>query len=779
MSDPIKVTLRRESEPNKAHVNLTGPRGESEYTSFELLWLDDVEWKAVFLSLESHTERPTTWPSGEVLGKAQELGLFLQDRPSDDRFKIIGRQLYDTVLGTEEIRSLLNRLLHLETNEIPVVEFHVQDEGSTLQAYPWELLHDGERFLFDGRHAFPVRHVNFEEPIIPFELTENLQVLYVVPRPSMASYEGYTDLPIREKPHLEYLNRYYPEHLALETLPANTLDALQRRLVGSENPVHAIHIDTHGGFGWLCQCKRFNFPKAQECSRCNEPRSSDQIDRGYLAFETVNGDVDWVSGGELGKRLHRRGVKVVVLSACRSGLVGGKSTFNGVAGALVKQHIPAVVAMQFSIEVNQAERFTEFFYWALMNGMSLTEAVDEGRVALSEESRYRPVLYLRTDPVNYRGELFKPKSRLDPPKKLGPREKWIKRLGFKRDPFLYRDGGIDPFLQEYFYFGMKHFHDIRGDVFRLETVFVFGPPGSGKSSMRNVISQWCQKEGILPIVYNDFGPLARKHQSKEGVRVEDHVTQILKTALEDLADLAKESVAEDMPLLEAEEGKIIRNQLWLYVAEYEDEPLREHIFENLLKPSPTIEGALPLDPRELLRRFCRYVAELFGYQCVYILVDPGEGISWLVLESLLSTQRVLELSEVNVAFKFFLKEDFRDRALQIPWINQEQSRRIYDLWWPSNELHALLQARLQGCSERPRFYEALAQLTEEVDELDDRVIELSEGSPRELVAICHRLFSEHSRKWSSEDEGALLITAQEVNEVLKLFEEQHRESALE
>jgi hypothetical protein len=39
-------------------------------------------------------------------------------------------------------------LLHTES-EIPVVEFHIQDEGSLLQAYPWELLHNGKRFLFD------------------------------------------------------------------------------------------------------------------------------------------------------------------------------------------------------------------------------------------------------------------------------------------------------------------------------------------------------------------------------------------------------------------------------------------------------------------------------------------------------------------------------------------------------------------------------------------------------------------------------------------------------
>ena len=61
----------------------------------------------------------------------------------------------------------------------------------------------------------------------------------------------------------------------------------------------------------------------------------------------------------------------------------------------------------------------------------------------------------------------------------------------------------------------------------------------------------------------------------------------------------------------------------------------------------------------------------------------------------------------------------------------------------------------------------------------DRVVRLSMGSPRELVTICDRLFSEHCRQWSPEDREPLLITCQDVEEALRPFEERHRESALE
>jgi hypothetical protein len=215
---------------------LKGPKEESETYWFDLPWLDETEWQAVFLSLELQEEDPRTWPQGKVRQKAQELGLFLQDRPSDDRFKIIGQQFYNAVFGSEEIRSLLNRLLHTES-KIPVVEFHIPDEGSILQAYPWELLHNSKRFLFEGYHAFPVRHVDFDEPITQFELTGALKVLYIAPRPDMSSYEGYANLPIRERLRMEHLNRYYPDHLTLESLSANTLDALQKYLMRSKRHV--------------------------------------------------------------------------------------------------------------------------------------------------------------------------------------------------------------------------------------------------------------------------------------------------------------------------------------------------------------------------------------------------------------------------------------------------------------------------------------------------------------------------------------------------------------
>lgn len=775
MSGPIRVILGKVSE-SEAYLQLKGPDEESVSHTFLLPWLDEIEWQAVFLSLELHEEDTKTWPTkAEVLGKARSLGFF-DNRPSKERFKIIGQQLYNSTFHLDESKQQLERLLHINDG-IPVVEFHIPDEGSILQAYPWELLHNGNEFLFDGTHAFPVRHVDFDERNTPFQLTEFLRVLYVAPRPDMSSYQSYANLPIFEKLQLEYLSRNYSNNLALESLPSNSLDTLQKHLIRPENPFHIVHIDTHGDFGWLCKCKRLNHSTTSQCVQCGKAKAKENKIQGYLAFETNSKDVEWVSGEELGKRLHQREIQVVVLTACRSGLVGGSSSFNSVAGALVKNRIPAVVAMQNSITVSQAEKFVDFFYWPLIKGMPLTQAVAEVRIAFND-SWYRPVLYLRTDSNNFRGKLFEQKSSLElpdkrPPDKRTRREKWIERLGFKRDPFLYTDGEKDPYLQEYFYVHMRHFQDI-SDLSREEAVFVFGPPGSGKSSIRNVISQLYRNANILPIVYKDFGPLVRKHRNGEKIAIEDHVTLILQTALRTLTELEIVAEKEDSPLQEPEERKIIRNQLWSYVNNYEKDPRRWYFLKSLLNPESNSEVALPNDARELLGRFCRYVTEFFGYKFIYILIDPE---SWVdMLESLLSERRLLELSEDNVSFKIFLSQDIQERVLQIPWIEQERSRRFFNIEWPDEELLDLLRVRLSNSSEGR--YKSLGQLSE-VENLDDRVIRLSRGSPRELIVICNRLFSEHCRKWSPDNEEPFFITEYEVNKVLKPFEERLPKSPIE
>jgi hypothetical protein len=360
------------------------------------------------------------------------------------------------------------------------------------------------------------------------------------------------------------------------------------------------------------------------------------------------------------------------------------------------------------------------------------------------------------------------------------RREWLKLRGFKWDPFLHTRGERDPHLQRYF-----HLHNVSPfwDIVDAEKgpILIFGPPGSGKSSLRSVILRYRKNDRLLAVVYRDFGLLVSKCQEGKNVLLEDHVKQILKTALETLSTQTPTNL-----------NKILRDHLWLYVDRYIDDPYVKEILRNRLKPNPKVVGALSTDVNELLSLFCRDVTKLFSYQFVYILVDPepadiasNDAIAWQVLSPLLVERRLLEVhitddigkEKVIAAFYFFLDQKFQYRALEIPWIRHEQSTRVRSLQWNKDELRFLLQKRLLACS--AERYQHLGELSDGVDDLDERVIQLSRDSPRQLIEICDRLFSEHCRRWSPEDGESLSITRQEVDVVLKPFEEQDRESALE
>jgi len=358
------------------------------------------------------------------------------------------------------------------------------------------------------------------------------------------------------------------------------------------------------------------------------------------------------------------------------------------------------------------------------------------------------------------------------------RKEWLKYHKFRLDPFLYTDGANDPYLSQYFY-RAGIFGDVLRDPSRLETILVFGADGSGKSSLRNAIMQVCRKDGIMPVVYQDFGELVAKHEEGQSIQAQDHVTQILKIVIRILAEDADNRT---ISLSKSGNNRVIRNHLWLYVSEYENDPAVKQKLEDFLMPDRGVSGSLPKDYRESLDRLCRYVTKLLGYTCVYILVDPADDISpdsdvaWQILEPLLTAHRLLELPDYEVTFKFFMNQKFSERALQIPWIGQQQSKRVYYLEWSDDELHELLRERLKRCSERQPPYVSLGELSE-VDNLDERAIQLSGGKPRELIAICNRLFSEHCHSPVGPDR--LFITREEVDKALAPFLRREKESELE
>jgi CHAT domain-containing protein len=68
-------------------------------------------------------------------------------------------------------------------------------------------------------------------------------------------------------------------------------------------------------------------------------------------------------------------LRLVVLNACEGARISPEDPFSGVAQTLVRESIPAVIAMQFEITDDAAVAFAEDFYRATAQGYPVDAAL--------------------------------------------------------------------------------------------------------------------------------------------------------------------------------------------------------------------------------------------------------------------------------------------------------------------------------------------------------------------------------------------------------------------
>ena len=124
---------------------------------------------------------------------------------------------------------------------------------------------------------------------------------------------------------------------------------------------------------------------------------------GFLVLENDAGTSDRLPSGDLALMLDGAGARLVVLGACESATRDDNGPWTGVASALTRNDVPAVVAMQYKVLDANASRFMAPFYAAIFAGRSIDEAVWEGRRAIflagsgvTERDWGVPALYSRT-----------------------------------------------------------------------------------------------------------------------------------------------------------------------------------------------------------------------------------------------------------------------------------------------------------------------------------------------------------------------------------------------
>lgn len=328
--------------------------------------------------------------------------------PGSDVEKLLIRAI---ALSEHQQKKLVLRLkLSADANRV---------QHSRLADYPWELLHDGQRFLC--HHSIEVsRYIAYNAVAPRLPAVEKLNVLLI----SSEAFSDDIDLKPLSRKEREAIRKGLQTaekdgHISLKRLDIPTFANLRSYLTEHrrEDSPHVLHFDGHGLFGQKCrECGTIHkTTKGKRCRNCQAPLPPPQ---GYLVFEDNHRNADYISAERLGTLLQKSSlsdgngqtgrVALAVLSACQSGMaVAGESVFNGAAQKLIEHRVPAVVAMQYSVAVESATQFAEQFYRSLGQKNSLAVAVSQAREAMDVEGNqwYRPVLYLRWRD-NEGGQLF-------------------------------------------------------------------------------------------------------------------------------------------------------------------------------------------------------------------------------------------------------------------------------------------------------------------------------------------------------------------------------------
>ncbi len=265
------------------------------------------------------------------------------------------------------------------------LKLRLQDAPS-LADLPWEFLFDpdGKRFLAQSVQTPVVRYLELRERIAPLRAALPLRILGMVSSPS-----DYAELNVEdEQARLEKALKTLIEkgQVQVTWLAKATLGELRRALRAEQ--YHVFHFIGHGGF-------------------------DRQTEQGVLTLVDESGR-GWLADAErLGVLLHdHRSLRLAVLNACEGARSTPADPFASVAGSLVRQGIPAVIAMQFEISDRAACAFAEEFYAALAQGYAVDAALAEARKAiycLPEDVEWgTPVLYMRSPD----GVLFEVTDRL-------------------------------------------------------------------------------------------------------------------------------------------------------------------------------------------------------------------------------------------------------------------------------------------------------------------------------------------------------------------------------
>ena len=396
--------------------------GESKRFTFtaplDSIEADDLRWY-----LESYH----LWPTSVFKARAADI---------ERRLPQWGRQLYAEAAKTDLAKAALSawqnaadgseRRFSILVDSDPIEGASLEEKaataeaGSLLLSLPWELLHDGRDYLFQGGRAVHVRRRlpnRQHQLVLPTRLP--IRILLVSPRPE-DKRTGYIDHRISAKPLMDAVDNL-GDLATLTVLAPPTFPALQhalQRAREASQPFDVVHFDGHGvydrehGLGGLC---------------FEDPKDAQKLER--RAMQLIHAE-------KLAGVMRDYRIPLGFLEACQSAKTEEDPTAS-VAAKLLDEGVASVVAMSHSVLVETAHRFVKAFYSELARGVRVGTAMLAGQQALYGDTYRGKImgageLHLQDwfVPVLYQEEQDPPLITKVPPKEVQQLQAKQRRLSF-------------------------------------------------------------------------------------------------------------------------------------------------------------------------------------------------------------------------------------------------------------------------------------------------------------------------------------------------------------
>jgi hypothetical protein len=363
------------------------------------------------------------------------------------------------------------------------------------------------------------------------------------------------------------------------------------------------------------------------------------------------------------------------------------------------------------------------------------------------------------------------------------KDSFLGSLGFSENPFDWTNADEEPYLSTYFV-PPPYFASVVGSPTRPKSVIVFAPRGAGKTAQKVMI----ENESQLSTNRNDYKFLCISYDDFDTVGVSNidqitsawHLTNIFRKIILGII-LEIESDPSSRNRLSSTQKNWIASKASAFLSD-----IRESEFKQTLDSIRNIKGkteyiwskyggkisVLLSSIAEFLSagkldgisnvvdktsfsiveyiRECQKISKTLGFHSIYILIDRVDETnltntsaehSFTFISPILTDLHLLEIE--GICFKFFLWDKMKSFYLEKG--GRPDRISIHQIEWSVEQISIMLSRRLSSYSEGKIF--SLNDFFGLENPLDFHSIiaHLSNGSPRDMIRMCHRIVDEHTK----------------------------------